>query len=154
MVNIPIIDDVVVENNEAFNVTLTTIDTDVTLRLQTTSVTIRDNDSKLHCTSIHIYKHNYSSLFIFTSSVFTIVTIGFTNAAYSVYEDAGSVSVTVSVQTGNLDRNVIVTLSTVNGTALCESLKSLYPIGYIVLLTSTSIYSMFSSSHFSSWDRL
>ena len=152
MVNIPILDDVVVENNEAFNVTLTTIDTDVTLRLQTTSVTIRDNDSKLHCTSIHMYKHNYSSSF--TSSVFTIVTIGFTNAAYSVYEDAGSVSVTVFVQTGNLDQDVTVTLSTVNGTALCESMKSLYPIGYIFLLTSSSIYSMFSSSHFSSWGRL
>ena len=41
-------------------------------------------------------------------------------------EDAGSVSITVSVQTGTLDQDVIVSLSTVNGTALCESLKPLY----------------------------
>ena len=40
-------------------------------------------------------------------------------------EDAGSVTVTLSVQTGALDRDVIVTLSTINGTALCESLRPL-----------------------------
>ena len=138
VVTIPILPDPIVENDEYFHVTLATFDTAVTLRLQTTRVTIRDNDSKLQCTSKHIYKYNYSSLFKFTSSVFTI---GFTNAAYSVYEDAGSVSVTVSVQTGNLDRNVIVTLSTVNGTAMCESLKPLYPIGYIFLLLHVFIIS-------------
>ena len=49
-----------------------------------------------------------------------MVTIGFNKTAYSVSEDAGSVSVTLSVQTGGLDRDVIVTLSTVNGTALCK----------------------------------
>jgi len=54
VVTIPIVDDLIVENDEAFDVTLTTIDTAVTLKLQTASVTIRDNDSKLHCTSIHM----------------------------------------------------------------------------------------------------
>ena len=47
VVTIPIVDDLIVENDEAFDVTLTTIDTAVTLRLQTTHVTIKDNDSKL-----------------------------------------------------------------------------------------------------------
>ena len=60
------------------------------------------------------------NLITFTISV---VTIGFSRTPYSVSEDAGSVSVTVSVQTGTLDRDVVVTLSTVNGTALCEFLK-------------------------------
>ena len=41
-----------------------------------------------------------------------------------------SVSVTVSMQIGTLDRDVIVTLSTVNGSAMCESLKPLYLNGY------------------------
>ena len=54
------------------------------------------------------------------------MTIRFTKAAYSVYEDAGSVSVTVFVQTGTLNRDLIVTLSTITGSALCESLKPLY----------------------------
>ena len=40
-------------------------------------------------------------------------------------EDAGSVTVTLSVQTGTLDCDVIVTLSTINDTAMCESLKPL-----------------------------
>ena len=61
-----------------------------------------------------------SHLFTFTTSGFTI---GFPETAHSVSEGASSVSVTLSVQNGPLDREVIVTLSTVNGTALCESLK-------------------------------
>ena len=40
-------------------------------------------------------------------------------------EDAGSVTVILSVQTGALDRDVVVILSTINGTALCESLRPL-----------------------------
>jgi len=49
-----------------------------------------------------------------------VVTVGFGRTAYSVSEDADSVSVTVSVQAGTLDRDVVVTLSTVNGTAMCK----------------------------------
>ena len=49
-----------------------------------------------------------------------MVTIGFNETAYSVSEDAGSVSITLSVQTGILDRDVIVTLSTIDDTAMCE----------------------------------
>ena len=57
-----------------------------------------------------------------------MVTLEFGRIPYPVYEYAGSVSVTVFVQagTGTLDRNVAVTLSTVNGTAMCESLKPLH----------------------------
>ena len=46
-----------------------------------------------------------------------MVTIGFDPAAYTVTEGAGSVSVTVNVQ-GSLARDVVVTLSTVDGTAM------------------------------------
>ena len=52
-----------------------------------------------------------------------MVTIGLNRTVYSVSEDAGSVTVTLSVQNGTLDRDVIVTLSTINGTAMCEYLK-------------------------------
>ena len=55
MVTIPILnDDLIVENDTSFGVILITFDTAVTPRPQTTYVTIRDNDSKLHCTSIHM----------------------------------------------------------------------------------------------------
>jgi len=48
VVTIPILDDQIVENkNEYFPVTLTTIDSAVTLNIQTATVHIRDNDSKL-----------------------------------------------------------------------------------------------------------
>ena len=49
-----------------------------------------------------------------------MVTIGFNKTTYSVSEDAGNVNVTLSVQTGTLDRDIIVTLATISGTAMCE----------------------------------
>ena len=55
----------------------------------------------------------------FTFSI-SVVTIGFSRTGYYVSEDAGSINITVSVQSGTLDRDVIVNLSTINGTALCE----------------------------------
>ena len=47
VVTIPILDDQIVENFESFDVALTTFETAVTLKLQTASVTITDDDSKL-----------------------------------------------------------------------------------------------------------
>ena len=55
VVTTPILnDDLIVENDKSFGVILITFDTAVTLRSQTTNVTVRENDSKLHCTSIHM----------------------------------------------------------------------------------------------------
>jgi len=82
----------VVEGPETFSVTLTTSDTAVTLNPMTAAVNIQDND---------------------------MVTIGFSQSAYTVMEGAGSVSVTVDVQ-GSLAREVVVTLSTVDGTAMAS----------------------------------
>ena len=48
------------------------------------------------------------------------VTIGLNPATYSVREDAGNVNVTLSMLAGALDRDVIVTLTTMNSTAMCE----------------------------------
>ena len=64
----------------------------------------------------HTRDHEWNKLTFSISEV----TIGFNRTAYFVSEDAGSVSVTVSVQTGTLDRDIILTLSTVNGTAVCK----------------------------------
>ena len=61
-------------------------------------------------------------VFTFT---YLVATIGFSRATHSVSEGAGSVNVTISVQTGTLGRDVIVSLSSVNGTAIRESLKPL-----------------------------
>ena len=47
VVTIPILDDGICESSKSFNVTLTTSDPAVTLSIQTATVTISDNDSKL-----------------------------------------------------------------------------------------------------------
>ena len=67
---------------------------------------------------------------MFTTSVFTI---GFNKTTYSVSEDAGNVTITLSVQSEVLDRDVIVTVSTVNGTAMCESLKPQWIVSLVSL---------------------
>ena len=54
-----------------------------------------------------------SFVHIFFSSA---VTIGFNDTTYNVTE-GGSVNVSVSVQSGTLARDVVVTLQTMNGTA-------------------------------------
>ena len=64
------------------------------------------------------------NLFTFNTSVVVIGTACSTSRTY-VSEDAGSVSLTLFVQNGALERDVIVTLSTINGTAMCECLKPL-----------------------------
>ena len=46
---------------------------------------------------------------------FSPVTFGFNQTAYSVREDAGSVTVSVSVISGTISQDVIITLSTVPG---------------------------------------
>ena len=50
------------------------------------------------------------------------VTVGFSPTTYAVSEDMGSVSVAVSLQSGILARDVVVTLQTLDGTSMGECL--------------------------------
>ena len=65
-------------------------------------------------TKINSYNH-YSSA----------VAIGFNPTTYSVSEDVGTVSVAVSLLSGILDRDVIVSLWTINGLAVGKSFNKL-----------------------------
>ena len=47
--------------------------------------------------------------------LFLLVVIGFNQTTYSVREDAGSVTVSVSVMNGTISEDVIITLSTPPG---------------------------------------
>ena len=47
--------------------------------------------------------------------LFVLVVIGFNQRTYFVSEDAGSVTVSVSVMSGTISQDVIITLSTVPG---------------------------------------
>ena len=121
VVEVYIIDDHIVEHSEIINLTLVSTDSAVLLNSSTSTIIIEDVESKLLMFTkfYYIWKHNSSYLFTFTTSV---VTIGFSSTVYSVSEDAGSASVTVYIQNEVLDQDVIVTLSTIDGSALCESL--------------------------------
>ena len=117
-IEVPVIDDHILEHSEIINLTLVSTDSAVILNPSTSIITIEDMDSKLCTVCISLYICNYMcNLFTFTTSV---VTIGLNKTAYSVSEDASSVSITLSVQIGALDRDVVVTLSSMNGTALCK----------------------------------
>ena len=52
---IPIVGDNVVEGTESFTVSLTTGDGAVILNPQTTTVTIQDDDSEMHCISTNMH---------------------------------------------------------------------------------------------------
>ena len=68
----------------------------------------------------HLQKHNSLQMIILAPSL-TVATIGFTQASYNVIESAGFVTVTVRVTSGTLNRNVVVTLTTADGAAVCKS---------------------------------
>ena len=54
------------------------------------------------------------------------VTIGFSPTTYTVSEGVGSVRVAVSLQNGILARDVVVTLQTLDGTAMGEYLREVH----------------------------
>ena len=119
VVEIPIIDDLIVERSEIITLNLTSNDPAVILNPSTSTVTILDEDSKM------LYVSYYALLPVsFTHILASVVTIGFNRTVISVSEDAGSGSAILCVQNGTLDRDVIVTFSTINGTAKCEYLKT------------------------------
>ena len=61
-----------------------------------------------------------------TLSTVYIVIIGFDSTAYSVREDAGSVSVSVSVMNGTVSQDVIVTLSMATGGTATGEVNKVY----------------------------
>ena len=122
MVEVPIIDDHIVEHSEIINLNLVSTDSAVILSQSTSTITIEDADSKFLYAYHSIYASTSAMYITFTTSV---IIIGFNKTAYSVSEDAGYVIITLSVQIGALDRDVVVTSSNVNGTAMCKFLKQL-----------------------------
>ncbi len=94
--SVNITDDALVEGLEDFTVSLTRVSGDVTLSVSTAVVTIEDND---------------------------VLTVGFVQSSYRVSEDGGSVTLTVSVLSGQLaiGQSVIVRASAVSGSATAGS---------------------------------
>ena len=125
-VTIFILDDLLLEDSEYFNVTLTRPNSSAILTDYFT-VVIEDEDSKLNCCySSCVYMNALSrtcTVQFYLSPSYPEITIGFyCSGSYHVNENAGSVRVTVQIWRGSPARNVIVTLQTVNGSARGEAL--------------------------------
>ena len=89
-VDIPIEDDLISEDPQSFTVTITSNDTDVSFMRPIANITIIDNDN---------------------------ITIGFDREVYSINEDQRSVEVCAVITEGSLQREVVVVLSTQDGSA-------------------------------------
>ena len=66
---------------------------------------------------------SYSRFILLPFSSSSVVTIGFDVASYTITESANSVSISVSVQSGSLARDVVVTVETMDDTATGEALS-------------------------------
>lgn len=88
--SIPVLEDTVVELDETFSVLLSTSNSAVNLIRDSASVSIRDND---------------------------IVTISWSPASYDIVEDGSAATVCAQITGGQIDRQVIVSYSTIDGTA-------------------------------------
>ena len=114
-VTIPILDDLLLEGSEVFNVTLTS--NSAILAPDSATVTIEDVDGKLHC-SVGLLSTDHREILNIFLSPYPEITVGFfCPGSYFVAEDAGSVNVTVEILRGTPVRDVIVTLQTVDGSA-------------------------------------
>ena len=122
-VTIPILDDNIVEGSETIIVTLTSTDSAAILNPSSASVTIEDDDGKrwlyLHC-KVCLSMTVLDCILPPSSGV----TIGFNPTTYSVHEDQSSVNVAVFLMSGILARDVIVSLETLNGTAIGKFLNN------------------------------
>ena len=99
--SIPILDDTIVELDESFSVLLSTSNPAVNLIRDSASVSVRDNDT---------------------------VTISWSPASYEVLEDGRAATVCAQITEGEIDRQVIVSYSTRDGTAQGNN-KSIYTLG-------------------------
>lgn len=113
-VRITVIDDSVLEDDENLFGNLTTADPAVIVHpTQAEATIIEDNDSTLWTNMLQV--HNYYKLF---GLPLADVTIGFQREDYSVYEFEGSVTLTVILIFGELDRSVQINFSVTSGTAV------------------------------------
>ena len=125
-VTIFILDDLLLEDPEYFNVTLTRPNSTT----DSFTVIIEDEDSKLNCCySSCVYINTLSrtcTVPFYLSPSYPGITIGFyCSGTYYVNENAGSVSVTVEIWRGTPARDVIVTLQTSNSSAKGDALINL-----------------------------
>ena len=119
MVTVATSTDTVIEDEETFTLSLTENDDAVNmLTPQSATVTITDQTSKyIHCHINRIEEYVAARRNLIYCVFSSALTFGFDPSVYSVMEGESEV-VTVTVMGGTLDRDVVVTVMTVDGNAV------------------------------------
>ena len=119
MVTVATSTDTVIEDEETFTLSLTENDDAVNmLTPQSATVTITDQTSKyIHCPLNRIEEYVAARRNLIYCVFSSALTFGFDPSVYSVMEGESEM-VTVTVMGGTLDRDMVVTVMTVDGNAV------------------------------------
>ena len=110
---IPIIDDNVLEDNQTFNVVLSTADSDILLDPSSATITIVDNDGNT-CSALSTLSAPFQ-----VHSFISDVTVGLQQSSYTVSEGDQDLMICV-ILSGQFEREVGVSVGTEDGSALGE----------------------------------
>ena len=108
-VSVPITNDNVIEATEMFSASLTAVSENVEIGADTADVTIIDDDGELMPILCYI---RCGSMY----PIFLVVIVSFDPTSYTVSEDIGTAELML-VRSGNLNREVVVSVTTASGTA-------------------------------------
>ena len=111
-VSVPVTNDNVIEASEMFSGSLSAVTENVDIGADTATVTIMDDDGEL--VSILCYILCCGSMY----PIFLLVIISFDPTSYTVTEGIDGTAELMLVRSGNLNREVVVSVTTTPGTAI------------------------------------
>ena len=109
-VSVPITNDNVIEASEMFSGSLSAVTENVDIRSDTANVTVMDDDGKLMSILCYI---RCGSMY----PIFLLVIVSFDPTSYTVTEGIDGTAELMLVRSGNLNREVVVSVTTTSGTA-------------------------------------
>ena len=108
-VSVPITNDNVIEATEMFSASLTAVSENIEIGADTADVTIIDDDGEL----MSICYTRCGSMY----PIFLLVIVSFDPTSYTVTEGIDGTAELMLVRSGNLNREVVVSVTTASGTA-------------------------------------
>ena len=110
-VSVPITNDNVIEDSEMFSGSLSAVTENVDIVADTANVTIMDDDGELMSILWYI---RCGSMY----PIFLLVIVSFDPISYTVTEGIDGTAELMLVRSGNLNREVVVSVTTTSGTAI------------------------------------
>ena len=107
-VSVPVTNDNVIEASEMFSGSLSAVTENVVIGPDTAYVTIMDDDGEL----MSLY-----TLWLYMYPIFLLVIVSFDPTSYTVTEGIDGTAELMLVRSGNLNREVVVSVTTTSGTA-------------------------------------